>query len=160
MIKVREESILPEPSDEIIIKTEKFYRIQFPENYVKFLKGNNGAIPIDNTFEYNSHVYLIERFLCLLANDVRDEMDSVSWSEIRVIITQLDERLVEDEDMLGMNIIPIAVIFAGDYVCLDFRNNPDEPEVCVWYHEQSGEFEPITKKIADNFSEFLSMLKE
>lgn len=38
----------------------------------------------------------------------------------------------------------------GDYVCLDFRNNVDIPEVCDWYHEDSEEFNPVI--ILERFS--------
>ncbi|AAP07911.1 hypothetical protein BC_0924 [Bacillus cereus ATCC 14579] len=30
----------------------------------------------------------------------------------------------------------------------------------VWYHEESEELNQVTSEVADNFSEFLSMLKE
>ena len=55
--------------------------------------------------------------------------------------------------------LPIAVLFAGDFVCLDFRETED-PTVVVWYHEESGEFSPVTKTVAQNISEFFGMLKE
>lgn len=52
----------------------------------------------------------------------------------------------------------IGSIFAGDFVCLDFRRNKENPSVCVWSHEESGEFEPVLYKVADNFTEFLESL--
>ncbi len=57
-----------------------------------------------------------------------------------------------------MWILPIAELFAGDYICLDFKENKDNPSVCVWDHEESGELEPVTYKVADTFSEFVAML--
>lgn len=61
-------------------------------------------------------------------------------------------------DLVGDELIPIASFFAGDYVCLDFTDNRDEPSICVWNHENSGEFEPVTYKVANTFAEFLEML--
>ena len=41
-------------------------------------------------------------------------------------MSQLDERIIEDEDLIGVEILPIAVLFAGDFVCLDYRSNRNE----------------------------------
>ena len=156
MIEVKKDSILPLPNQELINSIEKYYRIKFPETYIKFLMNYNGAIPVKNTFEFDGHSYLVERFLSILGDKINEIEEG--WSDIEVIITQIDERLVDDRDMVGMNIIPIAVLFAGDYVCLDFRNESKFPCVCIWYHEQSDPFHPITAKIANNFEGFLDIL--
>lgn len=76
-----------------------------------------------------------------------------------MIETQIGERLTDNEDLIGAEVIPIAFLFAGDYVCLDYRNNPKKPEICIWYHEQSEPFKPVTNKITDNFEQFIDMLK-
>lgn len=157
MFHAQLDSILPIPTDELIQKFEKYYRIKFPEGYIGFLKQYNGAVPENGEFSFANHEYYVERFLCLLENDIRDEMEDVSWSEIRVTITELDERLIDDEDLVGMNIIPVAVLFAGDYVCLDYRDNTIEPSVCIWHHEESEEFAPATEKVANDFNSFLEM---
>lgn len=160
LFKAKQDSILPSPSNALLDRTQKYYRVRFPSEYVEFLRQNNGAIPISNQFTLDSHCYLIERFLCLLDDEIRDELDNVSWSEIRVVITQLDGRLVDDEDLVGMNVIPIAILFAGDYVCLDYRKSVDRPTICIWYHEESSEFAPTTKFLADSFEQFLEALVE
>jgi len=56
-------------------------------------------------------------------------------------------------------LIPIAELTGYDYVCLDFRENPDAPCVCVWDSLDSGEFEPVTYKVADSFEDFIAMLE-
>lgn len=158
MIAFKEGSALPAPSRNIIEHTEEYFEIQFPAEYIAFLQKNNGAIPITQEFLYNGHEYAIERFLCLLDDDLRDQLEDESWSEIRVVMTELDEFLVDDEDQTGMTIVPIAVLFAGDYVCLDYRENADKPQICIWSHEESDEFDPVTYKVADSFTDFLNML--
>lgn len=105
MFEVKQDSILVPPSDEIIEKFERFYRVALPTDYVEFLKKYNGAVPITNVFSTEKNEYLIERFLCLLSNEDRDNLENISWSEIRVVLTDLDARLIDDEDLLGMNII-------------------------------------------------------
>ena len=57
-----------------------------------------------------------------------------------------------------MNVVPIPALFAGDFVCLDFRETKDL-SVVVWYHEESGEFSPVTKTVAWNIAEFFGMLE-
>ena len=64
---------------------------------------------------------LIERFLCLL-EDPEDD-DENGWYDIEVVLSDIDTRLTDDEDLTGINIIPFAVLFAGDFLCLDFREN-------------------------------------
>ena len=158
MFHAQIDSVLPVPSKEIIQKFERYYKVKLPGAYVEFLGDYNGAVPEDGEFSFSNHKYYVERFLCLLENSVRDEMEDISWSEIRVTITELDERLIDDEELVGMNVIPIAVLFAGDYICLDYRENSVQPSICIWYHEGSEEFAPCTKKIANSFNEFLELI--
>lgn len=63
------------------------------------------------------------------------------------------------EDLIGVEVLPIAELFAGDYACLDFRENKETPTVCVWSHDNSEELAPVTYKAADSFSEFIDMPK-
>lgn len=149
--------VSPLPSDELLDVVEKSLRVLLPEPYREFIKKNNGVVPITNVFSHNQHQYIIERFLCILEDSESDEING--WYDIEVIITQIGERLTDNEDLIGMNIVPIAVLFVGDYVCLDFRDTED-PTVVVWYHEESGEFLPVTKTVSRNISEFLGMLEE
>jgi len=78
---------------------------------------------------------------------------------MEVVLSQIDTRLTDDENLIGANVIPIAALFAGDFVCLDFRNS-ETPSVVVWFHEESDELSPVTTKVAEDFTEFLNMLKE
>lgn len=108
-------------------------------------------------FRYNQHEYVIEKFLCVL-NDSESDLTN-GWYDVEVVITQLSERLTDDEDLVGIHIVPIAALFSGDFVCLDFRET-EEPTVVIWFHEESEEFSPVTRKVASNLSEFFGMLTE
>ena len=158
MFEVQKDSILVSPSDETVKKFNDFYKVQLPKEYVEFLKKYNGAIPITNIFSAIKKDYFVERFLCLLSKEDRERLTDVSWSEIGVVLTELDERLIDDEDLVGMNIIPIAMLFAGDFICLDFRKDQESPSVCVWLHEESDEFMPVVETISPNFIDFLKNL--
>lgn len=158
MIKVDNSSIiLPKPSDERIKWFEKIYRIKLPIQYKEFLQNFNGCKPINNILNINGTEYIVERFLCLLDNP--KENKAYGCYDLTSVLTQLDSRLIDDEDLVGMNVIPIATLFAGDFICLDYRTDID-PSVVIWNHEESDEFEPITETIADDINQFFNMLSE
>lgn len=157
MIKILSESILSAPSEETITSIQDEFEILFPKDYIDFIRKNNGAVPVTNKFLYHNHEYFIERFLCLLSVEQANHLTEGCY-DIGVVTLELEERLVSDEEDTGVSIIPVAALFAGDFVCLDFRNSLKKPEICIWYHEESEEFSPKTKKIADTFTEFLKMI--
>ncbi|MCU4969347.1 SMI1/KNR4 family protein [Bacillus toyonensis] len=156
-MKIKNGSELQSPNDELIESFEEYCEIKLPNDFIDFLKKYNGSIPITNVFLHEKNELLIERFLCLLEDPEDDEENG--WYDIEVVLSDIDTRLTDDEDLTGINVIPFAVLFAGDFLCLDFREK-EIPPVVVWYHEESEELNPVTSEVADNFSEFLSMLKE
>lgn len=156
-MKIRTASVLPAPSKRLFRKFDEFYEVVLPEEYKSFLEKNNGAIPITNVFSHGGREYLVERFLCLLEDPNKYEIEGNY--EIRVVMAQLDGRIIEDGDSTAWPIVPIAALFAGDFVCLDFRNS-NIPSVAVWFHEESDELSPVTVKIAKNVNQFFDMLKE
>lgn len=156
-MKIKQYTIVkPLPSEELIQKHEKFWRLKLPESFLNFIKINNGAEVEEATFECNGRIYAIERFLCIL-DDIENNPKGIY--DIDVVFSQIGERLTDNEDLLGAEVLPISVVFAGDFVCLDFRDNKENPTVCVWSHEEAGEFEPVFYRIADNFTEFLEILR-
>ncbi|ROR31752.1 SUKH superfamily protein [Mobilisporobacter senegalensis] len=149
--------IYPLPDIELLTEKEKKWRLTLPDSYKEFISHYNGGVPIQNSFIYNSKSYAITRFLCVLKN-VKEE--KFGWCDISVIESQIGERLTSNEDLVGIEVLPIAELFTGDYLCLDFRVNKLNPSVCIWDHEESGEFEPITYWIADSFDNFMKILTE
>jgi len=149
--------IYPVPDDALLSEKERKWRIQLPSTYKAFIKKNNGAVPIKDSFNYNNHSYVIDRFLCILK--VTGQSDD-EFYDIGVVRTQLEERIVSDEDLVGVELLPIAVLFAGDFVCLDYRQDRAEPSVCVWDHEESADLEPVTYLVSESFEEFLKTLTE
>lgn len=154
---IQEDTILqPIPSAELLVKREKQWRLVLPTDYREFVVNYNGGIPNEKSFECNGHHYAITRFLCVLKN-VQEA--KYGWYDISVVESQIGERLTDNEDLIGVEVLPIAELFAGDYVCLDYRESKEAPCVCVWSHEESGVFAPVTYKVADTFSEFVGMLE-
>lgn len=149
--------IYPLPEDRFLMKLEKYWRVSLPEDYKKFLLKNNGLVPNKNTFDLDEKKYLVERFLCVLENT---KNNLLGMYDINVVISQLDERLFFHEDVLGVELVPIAALFSGNFVCLDYKDSRDNPSVCVWNHEESYELEPAIEFVADSFTDFLAMLHE
>jgi hypothetical protein len=149
-------AVIP-PSDQRIEWFEKTYHVKLPPEYVAVLKVGNGAIPEKNLFVQAGRERLIERMLCLLEKPSSDDVNG--WADITVVMTQLDCRLIDDEELVGMNVIPIAVLFGGDFLCLDYRADIKTPVVAVWDHEQSEEFQPQLEKVADSFRQFDGLLR-
>lgn len=147
--------IQPIPNAELLEKKEREWEIILPEKYKKFIMNYNGGIPNESSFECNEHSYAITRFLCILEN-IKETEDA--WYDISVVESQIGERLTDNEDLTGVEILPIAELFAGDYLCLDYREHKEEPCVCVWSHEESGEFNPVTYKVTNTFSDFIAIL--
>ncbi len=148
--------IYPTPTDELIEKEERCWRLSLPEDYKAFIKTNNGGIPIKRSFNCNRHDYFVIRFLCILEHI---ENHPYGYNDISVIETQIGTRLTANEDLIGVEVLPIAELFAGNYLCLDFREYKNIPSVCVWSHEESGDFEPVTYTVANSFSEFMQILE-
>ncbi len=73
-------------------------------------------------------------------------------------IEQLEERIIDDEDSTGVLIIPVAALFSGDYLYLDFRENVKKPTVCICYYEESECFSPVVSKVSNSFIDFIEKL--
>lgn len=149
--------VLPVPSNELIKKEEKIWRILLPKSYVDFIKIANGARPAKRCFLCNNRQYTIDRFLCILE---ASEEHVLGIYDIDVVLTQIEDRLSKNPDLVGVELLPIALLFAGDFVCLDYRGSVDNPNICVWSHEESEENMPVTYFVADSFEKFCEILVE
>lgn len=147
--------IFPLPDVNLLGKREQRWNVVLPEDYRDFLTKYNGGVPKEKTFVSNNHSYALTRFLCVLENYKDSQF---GWYDISVIVTQIEERLTDNIDLISVELLPIIELFAGDYVCLDYRDDKSKPSICVWSHEESGEFDPVTYKVADSFTEFISLL--
>lgn len=98
---------------------------------------------------------VIERFLPLLNNSLTH---SDGWADMGVVVTQIGDRLgIDDTDFHYL--APIAALFAGDFLVLDYRVDADEPGISLWNHELSEEDTPSTDLVAESFPEFLQLIQ-
>lgn len=155
MLIDRESIIYPLPQDELFVRKEGFWRVKLPLDYILFLKENNGARLNDGGIKCNDREYVIDRFLCLLSNP--GEI-TLGMYDIDVTLTQIEDRLTDNEELIGVDLLPVAVLFAGDFICLDFRETRHNPTVCLWSNEESSELNPMTYYLANSFSGFLEQI--
>ena len=153
---IKEDTIVyPTPDEALIADNEDYWRQVLPEDYKNFIMKYNGGEPEEKTFFCHNHYYALLRFLCML----RDPQASpYGYHDIDVVDTQIGERLTANGDLVGAEVLPIGALFAGDYLCLDFREDKNNPSVCVWSHEESGPLDPTTYRVADSFTDFINML--
>jgi SMI1-KNR4 cell-wall len=59
-----------------------------------------------------------------------------------------------------LDLVPIAALFAGDFLMLDYRESRQAPKVALWDHEASDDFNPQTVPVADSFERFIKMLED
>ena len=152
----KEQAIIsPMPTDALLHEREVAWRVKLPDDYKECIKKENGIIPSKRYFHFGNNEKVIDRFLAILA--ISGEKAEEAY-DIGVVSTQLEGRIVFDEDNVGMQLIPIAALYGGDFLCLNYVEDPDNPNICIWYHEESYELEPAIEFLANNFTEFLAML--
>ena len=149
--------ILPKPTEKLLLEQERNWRLKLPDDYKEFVMNYNGGIPEEKSFRCNDHNYEVIRFLCILKN-VSNTKEG--WYDISVVESQIGERLTDNGDLIGIEILPVAELFGGDYACLDYRKNKEMPCVCIWSNDESGDFEPVTYKAANTFTDFISLLNQ
>lgn len=158
MISFEAGSMASPPTAGRIARFEDFHDVALPVAFKDFLRAGNGGVPAAGEFRQGGRERLIERALSLLEKGDRDRLPQGEY-EIGVVMTQLGARLCDDEDWIGgSQIVPIAALFAGDFVCLDYRGDRANPSVAVWDHERSKDFKPHLETVAPSFDAFLQML--
>ena len=147
----------PLPTDELLKELEESWDVKLPESYKEFLKKYNTARPAHYYYivDDDGIDHVIDTFLGI----VEDYSDVRACYDIEVVETQVGERLTANGELVGMDRVPIAALFAGDLLCLNLGNLDNYGSVCVWYHEESGELDPVVKIVAKDFDDFLNKLQ-
>lgn len=135
---------------------EMFFNINLPISYRKFILEFNGASPEEAIIRINSEERVLERFLIVSEDEKLDS--GLMQYEIKVVMAQIEERLTDNEDLVGAETLPFAYLFGGDFLCLDFKEDAINPKVVIWDHNESEELSPVFYKAFDNFQEFLDAM--
>lgn len=149
-------SAIEAPSEAAISGIEYGSEQKLPESYKKFLKYANGAKLKNYSVKIGDKEFVVEFFLPIIE---KYQDHPYGWAEVGVVASQLFDRLGDDPDATGDDLVPIAALFAGDFLVLDYRRNSIEPEVSRWYHETSEPFKPDAVPVAVSFGDFLKHLK-
>lgn len=157
MYQQNQSIIYPLPTDTLLQEREVAWRVKLPDDYKDFIKKENGVIPSKRYFHFENNEKVIYRFLAILA--ISGEKTEEDY-DIGVVSTLLEGRIVFDEDNVGMQLIPIAALYGGDFLCLNYLEDTENPSICIWYHEESYELEPAIQFLANNFTEFLATLQD
>ena len=152
-MKFKDDTVLPAPTTATLDWFESAHKFVFPEAFKKVLNHYNGGTPENPFFMQGFRERMIECFLPIL-EDPGDDSKNGAY-DISVVLTQLDERIVSDLDYTGYEIVPIAALFGGDFVCMDFRENPKAPTIVVWDHEMSDDLSPVVELVSNSMDEFL-----
>ncbi len=114
-LKVIKGSVIrPLLSEEDIAAFEKGWRVHLPQDHRQFLKDNGGGLPVRKSFIAAGREWAVGRFHAFIS-DYHD--NPLGDYDISVNLSQLNGRMGEDPDGLGAEMVPVAVLFAGDYVC-------------------------------------------
>lgn len=155
-MKIKEESIIkPLPTDDTIEKFEKYWKVNLSNDYKVFLKNFGGGIPELGRFLNGGKEHRIIRFLCKL-DDINGYGDLGDY-DIDVVLFDICTMLTDDEDSVGLRMIPVALLNEENYLCIDF-SNLESPAVCIWLNDESDDLMPAMNKVADSFEELKKML--
>jgi hypothetical protein len=147
---------MPAPHESRVRQFERSWGVRLPASLRRLLLFSNGAVPTRRNFRQSNRRRSLERLLPLLDDPTAARCDG--WYDISVVISQIEDRLIEDPNMTGTDVVPIGALFGGDFVCLSYRDGTDEPTVVVWDHERSEEGAPHFEQVAENLEGFLAKL--
>jgi len=117
------------------------------KDFVTILRTSNGGVPIKRYFYLGENDKVVERILSVI-DYFKD--NPLGMYDIEVVWSQIEGRLNE-------SLVPFAALFAGDFLCFDYSQQP-EPSVVLWDHERSDEAAPYTVRVSDSFVDFVQIL--
>lgn len=147
-LEMEKDSCLEDLKMDAVSKIEEMTGQNLSSDYVAFLQNCNGGNPQKRFFDIDGNSKVVERFLGIL-EDYKTEPDG--WFDVGVVWSQIEDRLNE-------YLVPFAALFAGDFLCFDYRENSENPKVVLWNHDLSDTKKPHTEFVANNFKDFLKML--
>ena len=151
------ETILPPPAEKRIQTLQNSFQISFPSSYLRFIDRYNGVNLTNGVVRTSLGEFVLEFFLPIV-NDIK--YDARGSEDLAVVAAQLDWGLVGDENAIGLELVPIAAMYAGNYLVLDYRIPGNEPRISYWNHELSSEFSPHAVPIFSSFQELWAMIDE
>ena len=144
-------------TDECIVSFETFFKIKFPKSYIDFIKNYNGGKPKDLLINVDGEEKLVDRILCMMDDPTKNLI--YGHYDLAVVVGQIEDRLTDNEDLIGIELVPIISMFGGDFICLDFRNK-GEPSIVLWDHNESDELSPETILVDSSSNDFFNKIQK
>jgi SMI1-KNR4 cell-wall len=125
------------------------YPFELDASYLEHLSRYHGGKPGNKCFRsQDGRERVLERFLNFVKDYKKGEWGNYHVEVMRCLV----------EDRLDENLLPFAVLFAGDLLCFDYSKG-GRPAVVVWMHEESAAADTsITEPVAPDFDRFLRLL--
>jgi hypothetical protein len=135
-------------SRELFNETCQKLGYNLPESFYQFIKNNDGAHINPANFTYYDYTFknyvsnLVGGFLCI------NEQAT----------TSITKKYYSPPEDFPKRVVPFSSTPNGDYICFDYRNDPDtdNPSIVMWNHE--GESGEDISYVAKDFDSFLDML--
>lgn len=124
--------------------------IKFPKTFTEVIKNCDRGYPKKDEFRYFDS-FLNRSFLCGVGSFLGLE-DS-----------QYDDFLknyLNPPEFFPKDIIGFAITGNGDFICFDYRKGKDNPDPPIVYWNHEADIGKDVSFIANNFDDFLGMLKE
>lgn len=138
----------PALSAERVKVVEQSLGCLFPASFINALRIANGGVPKGRLIDPPGAERELDRFLSII-DDYKN--DALGMYDIEVVWSQIEDRLSD-------GLVPIAALVNGDFLCLDFAAQRDEPEVVLWDHERSTLDSPVVSRVASSFDDLVQRL--
>jgi hypothetical protein len=133
-----------EITDNEIKKVEQYFNIKLPNDFIECVKEYDGGYPRPKVFDIPG---LDEStFNDLLTLHIDDKYSIVQRYE------NIKDRLVD-------LVFPFASDSFGNFLCFDYRNNPESPTIVFWDHEEE-DIEKAIFPVCSTFTELLDSLRD
>lgn len=138
---------------------EKQLNYSLPQSYKDIVKDHDALRPENDIFD----------FVDIYGKPDDRDVSFYSFKQNHIDGFIIEEQVnINDQDNGGIKgLVTFAFTANGDYICFDYRENPngDNPKVVLVYHDniienKDGATSMVVNFVADNFEEFMSMLHD
>ncbi len=133
-----------EITDNEIKKVEQYFNIKLPNDFIECVKKYDGGYPRPKVFDISGQDE--STFNDLLTLHIDDKYSIVQRYE------NIKEWLVD-------RVYPFASDSFGNFLCFDYRNNPESPTIVFWDHEEE-DIEKAIYPVCSTFTELLDSLRD
>jgi hypothetical protein len=135
-------------SNKSILEAEEELQIKLPRLYCNLMSACDAGIPIKTDFEYydvSHHCRISQEMGTFLG--MEDE-------EYNIV-----DSFKNPPEFFPKSLLAFGETGNGDYICFDYRTGKDNPDPPIAYWNHEADIGRDVSFVANNFEEFLGMLK-